>query len=166
VMLYQITQRAWWSGGRTAFKFFGTAAVLGTATSLAIGLLTLSALDGTSGQLFATLAAVLPLLAFVKVVGELSVLLHLGDRRHGDLKRSARLLVSHLAYAQRLRLTCAVLGAVVAPLACRAALEANSQGWAACWALAGLLLLIGGELCERFTFFAALSSPRMPGGFR
>ena len=166
VMLYQITQRTWWSGGRTAFKFFGTAAVLGTATTLAIGMLTLPGFEGPSGTLLSTLAGILPILVGAKLVGELSVLLHLRDRRQGDLKRSALLLVTHLAYALRLRLTCAVLGALVAPLACRAALEAQSQVWAAGWMVAGLLLLIAGELCERFTFFAALSSPRMPGGFR
>jgi formate dehydrogenase iron-sulfur subunit len=33
VMLYKVTHREWWSGGRTTFKFFLTAGVLGTATT-------------------------------------------------------------------------------------------------------------------------------------
>ena len=34
VMLYHVTQRRWWSGGRTGFKFALTSAVLGLATIL------------------------------------------------------------------------------------------------------------------------------------
>jgi formate dehydrogenase iron-sulfur subunit len=166
VLLYQVTQRAWWSGGRTAFRFFGTAAVLGTATTLVAGLASIPALSPASLTAFESLLIAVPVLALGKVLGELMVLGRLRDKRQGDLKRSALLLVSHLGTVLRLRVACAVLGAVAAPLACRAALDAGSAPWALAFALCSLLLLTLGELLERFTFFAALSSPRMPGGFR
>jgi Fe-S-cluster-containing dehydrogenase component/DMSO reductase anchor subunit len=166
VMLYHVTQRTWWNGGRTSFRFFGTAAVLGTATSLVAALANLPVLTPSGLAVLKSLLLAVSVLALAKLLGELVVLGRLRDKRQGDLKRSALLLVSHLAYIQRRRLACAVLGALVAPLACRAALDAGNAPWALGWALLALLALTTGELLERFTFFAAMSAPRMPGTFR
>jgi Fe-S-cluster-containing dehydrogenase component/DMSO reductase anchor subunit len=166
VMLYQVTERAWWSGGRTTFRFFGTAAVLGTATTLVTALATMPALGADGRALLGSLLMASSALAIFKVLGELVVLGHLRDKRQGDLKRSALLLVSHLFPVFQRRLACVVLGAVVAPLLCAATLESGSSGWARLWAVCSLVLLTLGELLERFTFFSAMSAPRMPGTFR
>jgi formate dehydrogenase iron-sulfur subunit len=165
VMLYQVTHRAWWSGGRTAFKFFGTALVLGTATLLATSIASLASVAPSMVHLAEPGCTTLLVLVSLKVVGELLVLGHLRANQQGELKRSALLLTSHLADVVRFRLVTAVLGGIVAPLACRMELATQASGWALAWAVAGLLLLIVGELLERSTFFSALSAPRMPGGF-
>jgi Fe-S-cluster-containing dehydrogenase component/DMSO reductase anchor subunit len=165
VMLYQVTHRAWWSGGRTAFKFFGTALVLGTATLLATSVAGLASVSPFVLHLAEPGCTALLVLVTMKVCGELAVLGHLRDKQQGDLKRSALLLTSHLAGAVRWRLVTALLGGIVAPLACRAALATQSSAAALTWAISGLLLLVASELFERSTFFSALSAPRMPGGF-
>ena len=48
VMLYVKTAREWWSGARTAFRFYATAAVLGLATTL-VSLLRLRLRPGRPG---------------------------------------------------------------------------------------------------------------------
>jgi hypothetical protein len=140
--------------------------VLGTATTLVTALATMPALGADGRALLGSLLMASSALAIFKVLGELVVLGHLRDKRQGDLKRSALLLVSHLFPVFQRRLACVVLGAVVAPLLCAATLESGSSGWALLWAVCSLVLLTLGELLERFTFFSAMSAPRMPGTFR
>src|SRR5262249_26785914 len=76
VMLYKVTQREWWGGGRTSFKFFLSAAVLGIATtSLTYGAAALwlgssAHVQGTVRMLCWLLMAV----AGFKLIGEATVL--------------------------------------------------------------------------------------------
>ena len=144
VMLYAVTHRRWWSFARTFTRFVGTAAVLGTGALLVAG----------ARELAGALAVILAL----KLVTELAVLGHLKDHTHGELKRSALLLITHLRRPFALRLALAVLGVALAAVAASAAAPAP-------WAIAALGALTGGELLERVLYFAAASAPRMPGRF-
>ena len=119
------------------------------------------------GRLFAHACVALPLLAGVKLVGELSVLCHLRDRQHGD----AQALGAAAARRSRRR-RCALR------LACRgarrrasrrsraaAALDAGIEALGARAGARGLSLLSSPVSCSSASlFFAALSAPRMPGG--
>ena len=78
------------------------------------------------------------------------------DKRYTELKRSALVLVRDLRGWTVARFAALALGGVVLPLA----------GPALGVAIASLVLLLAGELCERMQFFAAASSPAMPGAVR
>ena len=170
VMLYHATQRRWWSGGRSGFKFALTAAVLGLAAILS-GAFGAAILSG--GPFSAELIAFgrrgaqgLALLTALKLAGEASILLHLRDHQQGDLKRTALLLWGDLRPLTLWRFSLGGLGGVVLPLSLLADLAADGQWAALTGSLAGFLALLAGEILERATFFSALSAPRMPGGLR
>src|SRR6185295_17884613 len=69
VMLYVKTAREWWSGARTAFRFYA-------GVSLA--------------------ARLLAIVTGVKLAWEAAILVHLGDKQLGPLKRTASLLLGDL----------------------------------------------------------------------
>ncbi len=165
VMLYKVTQREWWGGGRTSFKFFLTAGVLGTATtslSYAAAGLWLGAADSLESNVRLLSWLLMALTAF-KLLGEATVLLHLFDRKLGDLKRTALLLRGQLVKEFAARLGLGALGGLLLPLLLTSAqAQLSSVGQLVFLLLsAGLLLL--GELLERMLFFKALSAPKMPG---
>ena len=170
VMLYHATQRRWWSGGRTGFKFALTAAVLGLAAILS-GTFGVAILGG--GPFSPEIVAFgsrgaqgLALLTLLKLAGEASVLLHLRDHQQGDLKRTALLLWGDLRPLTLWRFFLGGLGGVLLPLALLTNLAPDSQWAALVGSLIGFLALLGAEFIERATFFSALSAPRMPGGLR
>ena len=170
VMLYHVTQRRWWSGGRTGFKFALTSAVLGLATILS-GTFAVAVLGGEplSAELMAfgrSGAQGLAALTLLKLAGEASVLFHLRDRRQGDLKRTALLLWGDLRPLTLWRFFLGGLGGVLLPLALLTNLAPDSLGAALTGSLVSLLTLLAAEIIERMTFFSALSAPRMPGGLQ
>jgi formate dehydrogenase iron-sulfur subunit len=150
VMLYAVTQRAWWSAARTSLRFAATMAVLGLAV-----LRLAAALRGDALALGTRLGNVLALVVIVQLVAELSVLTHLRDKRHGDLKRTALLLVKRLSGWVMARVGLSLFGALLVPVVGIGPVSAGI-------ALAALLV---SELIERGMFFAAASAPRMPGVF-
>jgi len=164
-MLYVKTAREWWSGARTAFRFFATAAVLGLATTLVSLLAFGCGPGGTACAGVGAAARLLAIVAGVKLAWESSILLHLADKQLGSLRRTALLLIGDLKREAGARLVLGGAGGVLAPLiiahladagdTSRTALVVAMLGWAA---------LVVAELLERALFFRAASSPRMPGG--
>jgi Fe-S-cluster-containing dehydrogenase component/DMSO reductase anchor subunit len=153
VMVYVATRRESWQPGRTTLLFFGTAAVLGCATVLAM-----SALFGAAAA--AQRAADLLLVATAgKLLFEAAIFRHLRQRRHTALKRTALVMARGLPRLTQLRFACGVAGGILLPALVRAGV-----GGAGLLAAAGLVFALAGELCERYLFFAATSAPRMPGG--
>ena len=170
VMLYHVTQRRWWSGGRTGFKFALTSAVLGLATILS-GTFAVAVLSGAplSAELMAfgrRGAQGLAALTLLKLAGEASVLFHLRDHRQDDLKRTALLLWGDLRPLTLWRFFLGGLGGVLLPLALLTNLAPDSLWAALCGSLVALPALLAAEIIERTTFFSALSAPRMPGGLQ
>jgi len=170
VMLYHVTQRKWWSGGRTGFKFALTAAGLGWA---AILFSTFGVAMGRGEPLSPELIAfgrigvqVLVVLTLIKLGGEASVFFHLGDRRQGDLKRTALLLWGDLRTLMQFRFLLGVLGGILLPLGFLTNLSPASLGQAFVASFLSLICLLAGDFIERMTFFSALSAPRMPGGLQ
>jgi Fe-S-cluster-containing dehydrogenase component/DMSO reductase anchor subunit len=165
VMLYVKTAREWWSGARTAFRFYATAAVLGLATTL----VTLLAFGcGPGGAVCAGVglaARVLAIVSGVKLAWETSILLHLGDKQLGSLKRTASLLLGDLKGEAGARLALGVVGGVLAPLAVAHFADAGDRTPVALiLAAIGAAAVVAAELLERALFFRAASPPRMPGG--
>lgn len=167
-MLYHVTHRRWWSGGRTGFKFALTGAGLGLATILSgtFGVAVLSD-QPLSAELIAfgrSGAQGLAALTLLKLAGEASILFHLRDHQQGDLKRTALLLWGELRPLMLWRFVLGGFGGALLPLALLTTLAPDSLGAALTGSLAGLLALLAAEIIERMTFFSALSAPRMPGG--
>ena len=169
VMLYHVTHRRWWSGGRTGFKFALTTAGLGWS-AITFGAFISAASRGAeplSAELIAfgrAAALALALITLIKLAGEASVFFHLRDRQQGDLKRTALLLSGDLRKMTQFRFLLGALGGVFLPLALLTGLSSANAGQALAGSFLGLLCLLAGEMIERMTFFAALSAPRMPGG--
>lgn len=183
IMIYVDTRRAFWGGLSTTVKFFGTCTVLGVPTVLLIELAS-TWLAGFPAAEDPTLASAsnstaspgLPRMAFVlcqlvillmagKMLFESLILLRLRDRRHTPLKRSALLLIGDLSATAWQRVACGFLGGLLLP-----ALLLTSGGQAvgplvvSVVMTASLLLILAGELLERYLFFTAAVAPTMPGG--
>jgi len=165
VLLYKVTHRQWWGGGRTSFKFFLTAGVLGTATTL----LTYGAAalwlgeSGAAQRTVPVLCWLLMALSGLKLLGEATVLLHLYDRKLGELKRTALLLRGQLAKQFVARLAAGAVGGILLPLLLLGSMAQLSNVGQLGFLAASFVALLLGELLERMLFFKALSAPKMPG---
>ncbi len=167
VMVYKVTQREWWGGGRTSFKFFLTAGVLGLATtSLTYGVAALRLKAGLSTEVSGTLrglALLLMLVTAIKLGGEATILLHGYDRKLGELKRTALLLQGALVKEFGARLVVGAVGGLLLPLLLRASMSELSPVGVVVFLAASFTLLLASEFLERMLFFKALSAPKMPG---
>src|SRR5690606_24974199 len=102
--------------------------------------------------------------ASAKLAAEGAILRHLADRGLTPLKRSALLIRGALGRVAVARLALGIAGGIALPVTI-----ATSARWMPAVALGAsailsAVLLVGGELLERFLFFAAATRPRMPGG--
>jgi Fe-S-cluster-containing dehydrogenase component/DMSO reductase anchor subunit len=145
-MIYADTKREFWSAPRSLGKFLGTTLVLGSATALFFSHSTAA-------------AAVLVVAMAAKLAFEHRIFRHLQDEETSGrppLSKTARLLAGELGPVARARIVCGLLGGVAAPLAVllTSAPPAASAALALCFA---------GELLERYLFFTAVVTRRMPG---
>ncbi len=173
VMVYAATGRPFWSVGPTTARFLLTAAVLGLPASLLVGLLALAINDPQEinsvlkgpGQLWFRW---LILLATAKLALELSVFRHLRQKQHTPLKRTALLLLGELGHVAVQRFFFAVVGGILLPAILLAEAHVAGPAGYSPWfvliaaALMFIVLLVG-ELMERYLFFAAVIAPKMPG---
>jgi Fe-S-cluster-containing dehydrogenase component/DMSO reductase anchor subunit len=167
-MIYVVTGKRWWRARETFPKFVLTAVVAGSALILAVASIAAGVTDAGG----AVLASAAPLLlavgggTVVKLAGELALLRHLRDRELSELRRTAMLLRGDLHHWLEARVAAGVAGGIVLPVV----LWANwtqadpSVPASIVLSLAVVVLVLVGELTERWTFFTAVSSPRMPGG--
>ncbi len=175
VMIYVFTQRDLWSFGQTLVRFGLTAALLGTTTTLLSFLLLKWLVDPeAAGRLIVgvgqPLTGALLVLGITKLLFDGALLRHLASRRMTSLKRSALLVSGALSTEAFARLGLGILGGIAMPAMLLGQLNDISNidanpiiATTICLAWLGCL---GGELFERYLFFAAVSSPRMPGGVR
>lgn len=168
VMIYHVTLRRFWSGWNTAIKFFGTALLLGTTTSLVIAAFAGIAQPEHAPSLSLAVSLLLRVVMFTtvaKLAHELSLLMHLGDKQQNEMKRSAILLVNDLKQLGVTRLMVAFAAGVIAPGLSLALLADGLNTAVAVLSVLSFVGLLVGELIERSLFFAAVSAPRMPGAF-
>jgi formate dehydrogenase iron-sulfur subunit len=169
-MIYIVTGKRWWRARETVPKFVLTAVAAGTAFILAVA--TIAA--GITDAGVAVLTSAAPLLLVVvgatvlKLAGELAMFRHLRDREMTELRRTALLLRGDLERWTAARVAAGVAGGVLLPLVLFASWGQPRPSMPASVALALIMVVLvaAGELLERWTFFTAVSSPRMPGGFR
>jgi formate dehydrogenase iron-sulfur subunit len=159
VMVYSATRRAHWRGSLTGFRFFATTILLGAASCYAVGC-------ATSPGGFAHARALLAIVigtALTKLTFEASLLLSRRERQHTVAKRMALLMTRELGMLTLFRFACGLGGGVMIPWI----LFGGNHGSALLGlASAMVLLLLGGELSERYSFFAAAPASRMPGGLK
>jgi formate dehydrogenase iron-sulfur subunit len=156
VMIYVFTKREFWSFPRSLGRFFGTTAVLGASVAWTLGtiagVLSPEAWRWTGLLVMGSTAA--------KLLFEASIFRHRLDSRTTALKRSAMLLSGPLSNSTLVRFACGLAGGLILPALILSG-SAGATGTVA-MGIASLLLLVG-ELAERFQYFAAVAAPRMPG---
>ena len=168
VMIYHDTRRVLWRGVSVALKFYGTTALLGTATVLFVttlqGLVIPSvAAQGAYQELTVFLCKLLVLISGLKLAFEITIFRHLGARGLAALRPTARLLIGELAEITTARFLLGLIGGVLLPLAFVA--QRPAPGIATLGVTVWILLfLLGAEMLERYLFFTAAVSDRMPGG--
>lgn len=175
IMIYASLGREFWSFGRTTTRFLLTAALLGTATVwMSVVMLAVwrpssevaDAVRFTAGLC----CPALMLIATTKLAWEASLLRHRLSRSMTPLKRSAMLMTRDLSNFALARFALGALGGIAMPalLMAQVANGGVSEDRIALAVMTGLLFLacLAGELCERYLFFAAVTSPRMPGAVR
>jgi len=173
IMIYVDTHRPFWSGSRTSVKFLLTMFVLGIPVGLAVSL----AACGWSTELTAeqimqdygyVLCQALMVAVGAKLLFELGVFANLRQKNLTPLRRTALLMTGELVRSTKIRFLAGSAGGLLLPL-----LLLSQRGIPAAdgssplvlgieVALIFMLLLIG-ELIERYQFFAASIAPKMPG---
>jgi len=174
VMVYVKTHRPFWSGPRTGMNFSLTCVVLGLPIALLVSLvacswhneLTVPSIMQNYGQ---SLCGWLMVVVAIKLAWESSVLLWVKHRRFTPLKRTALLLTGELSMINMLRFFFGIMGGLVLPalLLTDRAIVAGADGYEPLF-MGFIVLLIAGmllvsELIERYLFFAASVTPKMPG---
>jgi formate dehydrogenase iron-sulfur subunit len=171
VMVYAATRRAHWRGSLTGPRFFGTTLLLGAAAVLMVSVLTAGTLGGSesSARLVKALLLVVMAASGGKLLAEASVLRHLKGARHTVGKRVALMMIRDLERPTLARFLCGGVGGIVIPGLALMVLPDILAGGGFTPGLraamvAALLLLLAGELLERYLFFKAAPASRMPGG--
>ena len=168
VMVYAATKRAHWRGAVTGLKFALTSIVLGAAAVIAISLVSSALMAPREATAFLHtgayrwLAGTLVGAATIKLLAEATVFLHLRDRHHSVGKRLALLMKGDLGRVTGARFLCGIAGGLVLPAIGFSLVGPGRAPMAL--AIAAFVLVLAGEFCERFLFFAAAPASRMPGG--
>jgi DMSO reductase anchor subunit len=160
VMVYAATKRAHWRGSLTGVKFALTSVVLGAAAVIAISLVSAAVPFMHTGA-YHWLAWTLMAAAALKLLAEAAVFLHLRDRHHSVGKRLALLMKGDLERATAARFLCGAAGGLILPAA---GFLAAGTAMTTVLAIGAFVLVLAGEFCERYLFFAAAPASRMPGG--
>ena len=146
IMVYVDTRRSFWSWSLTSGKFLGTAVVLGLALAGVVADWT----SAGSGQFLLTGAA---LATLGKLAWEALFFRHATATEFTNAKQSALIMLRLLRIPMLARFATSLLGAMLLFVASPPV------------ATIGLLLLLIGELLERYLFFRAVVAYKMPGGF-
>jgi len=173
VMIYVFTKRELWSLDRTLMRFGLTTVQLGMATTwltlwMAGAILPEEKVKLLFAEIVRPLAIAVLATTVAKLACDAALLRHLATYRNSPLKRSARLIVGVLRPFAFARVATSTAGGIIIPLLF---LGESSSPHAMTWSLTlGVCLMwsacVIGELMERYLFFAAVSSARMPGGVR
>ena len=172
VMVYDDCKKELWRGSITGLKFFGTTIGLGLNTILATSLSAVFFMEIQNETAIGTYVSALALIAAgvftAKLAWEASIFRHLNDTTYSMAKRSALLMKNHLMIQTRLRYICGLVGGVVLPLfiykMSQNEMTPDNLINLVILAIVSLVISLVGEFLERFLFFAAGVSKKMPGG--
>ncbi len=157
-MIYVQTRREFWNAARSFTKFFGTTLLLGSAATFA----TLGFTDTSPGAIVAS-AVTLVVATIGKLGFERRIFLHLvddGTPGPTPLNKTARLLAGELNGIVRARIALGLCGGVLLPLVAMSQVTTSLPALA----VTALALSVVGELIERYLFFTAVVTQKMPGG--
>lgn len=171
VMVYRDTRRPFWDNHGTTFKFLITTALLGLATSLAVLVIYANIIHPAEVSLlmdsFGHLSVVcIAGLSIAKMGWEAMIFRFLKKEDGNFFKKTAILMVRPLKKYTLMRFAVGICGGMILPLLIFV-VEANGQQ--ASLRLAGysfvmLVILVVGEMLERYLFFRAVVPLKMPGG--
>jgi Fe-S-cluster-containing dehydrogenase component/DMSO reductase anchor subunit len=158
-MIYIDTRRPFWAARLTGPKFFGTTLLLGT-TFAAAGLAVIDALGLAELTSAATTAAVVAtMIRTALFLWERSTYQHALVSATDPAHRSARTIATLLPWLPKVRLTLFVISTVTGVLAI-----AGGFSFQVVFAVLAAVSTFSSHVLERYTFFTAAASPRMPGG--
>jgi DMSO reductase anchor subunit len=168
VMIYVDTRREFWSLGVTTRKFLLTCAVLGIPMAILSAQVAAYAIAAVSPadvwqQVARPLWLALSIAMAVKLLAEASVFGALLESRITSLKRTALLMSGELARPTFGRFASGVLGGILLPAALLNSTPEFSDTASLAITAVSLALVLGGEILERYLFFAAVVAPKMPG---
>lgn len=172
VMIYAFTQRAFWSFPLTATRFALTTALLGIATTW-VTLLALAVINnGPVTRLLIRRGELvcqgLIIVTLTKLAFEALIFRHRLKKQTTPLKRSALLMTGPLSKWTQARFALGFLGGILMPTLLRSLIGEASPASASMIVASAVMFVacLVGELLERYLFFAAVASPRMPGALR
>lgn len=156
VMIYVFTKREFWSFGRTSTRFLLTSLVAGTAAAWAV-----AAACGVSNPVANGLALALCGLSLAKLAFDAAIFRHLSNPPPTATasSRSARLMAGPLVGITTARFVAGAVGGLILPFVAWSV----SSGIPPFLPAVAAALVVFGEGCERYLFFAAAAPPRMPG---
>jgi Fe-S-cluster-containing dehydrogenase component/DMSO reductase anchor subunit len=158
-MIYIDTRRPFWAGRLTGPKFFGTTLLLGS-TFAAAGLAIIDRLGLAELTSVATTAAVVAtVIRTALFLWERSAYQRSLTFPSDPAHRSALTIARLLPWLPRLRAWLFVISTITGVLAI-----AGGFGAQAVFAVLAAASTFGSQVLERFVFFTAAASPRMPGG--
>ncbi len=175
IMIYVDTRRPLWTGTRTSVQFLLTMFVLGIPVGLFISLaacrwsseITTQQIMQDYGYL---LCKALLITVAAKLLFECGIFSNLRQKQFTPLRRTALLMTGELRRPTQARFLLGILGGLVLPALL---LAQQDQPTGSSPLLSPLqlgvivslifLLLLVGELIERYLFFAASVAPKMPG---
>ena len=171
VMIYAFTRRAFWSFGLTSIRFALTTAVLGVAAIWLTLLLMSAGGNVAAGRIIESrgteICQSLMTAAGLKLLFEVAIFRHLTLRQTTPLKRSAMLMIGPLGSFTLARFAAGFLGGIAMPGFLLTSAGTLHQPVVLTIIVSMLFIAcLAGEVLERFLFFAAVASPRMPGALR
>lgn len=176
VMIYAFTRREFWSFTQSSIRFGLTMCLLGVAavwlTLLLVSAFGSSAASASMSEIIATsgrpICQTLLLITTLKLVFEANLLRPLMSRQTTPMKRSALLMTGSLASVTIARFACGILGGLAMPALLLRATSGSPQEPVFLIIVTSMLFIacLTGELLERYLYFAAVASPRMPGSLR
>ncbi len=167
VMVYKVTHRPFWDHPMTTMKFFLTTGILGLSTILITTMISIIFFPsglGLSRVLTELICRLLFILTALKLISEMTILIHLGDREITSLKKTAILLIHPLRSMTLRRLFYGIVGGIFLPFVL--ILKHMEWGVERLVVLSFLIFIYSfvGEFLERYLFFKAVVPLKMPGG--
>ena len=169
VMIYGDCRKDIWRESITGIKFFGSMIITGLSTIIFISLIAAMFMDSIDAILLMSaygekLCLILLVCTVAKLIWEASIFRHLRDHSHTVHKRSAILMIRDLSTITQLRFAAGLLGGIVIPLFIMLQYASDTSATVIC-ILAGVsfIFTLLGEFAERYLFFSAAVSDRMPG---
>jgi len=159
-MIYVDTHREFWRVSQCFGKFFGTTGLLGAASTLLV-----SSIVPVPTLVIVTAAVLMVAGTAFKAGIEFRIFRHLVSEdkvTFTPLNKTARLLESNLRSIASVRDQCAVIAGMICPALIIPSFVSGSLHWQM-FAITAFVFSLAGELLERYLFFTAVATVRMPG---